>query len=87
MDRNELTEWALASGWQPIEGFLSLTEPSSPTEAVVRMVFKTEAVDLEVKKPTGEWVKVTSEKYVGITRDIETGLPRGLGLTFFFRPA
>ena len=50
MDKAELTEWALKSGWQIIAGHPSLTKPSSPKEAIVRMVFKTTVVNLEVKK-------------------------------------
>ena len=49
MDKNELTTWALANGWQTIAGHPSLTKPSSPKEAIVRMVLKETVVNLEVK--------------------------------------
>jgi hypothetical protein len=80
MDKSELTRWALANGWQMIADCPSLMKPSSPKDAIVRMVFKTGVVQLEIKKPAGKWEKVSSEKYVKITPDPETGLPRGLGL-------
>src|SRR4051812_8316453 len=34
MNKDELTSWALKSGWQMIGGHLSLTKPSSPKEAI-----------------------------------------------------
>lgn len=80
MDKNELTKWALANGWQMIAGYPSLTKPSSPNEAIVRLVFKTTLVNLEIKKPIGKWEKVAGANYNKITPDEETGLPRGLGL-------
>jgi len=79
MDKDELTKWALANGWQMIAGWPSLTKPSSPQEAIVRMVFKTTLVNLEVKKPAGKWEKISGETYAKIEPDLETGLPRGLG--------
>ena len=45
MDKDELTTWALANGWQMIAGCPSLTKPRSPKEAIVRMVFKTTVVN------------------------------------------
>ena len=80
MDKSELTKWALASGWQMIADCPSLMKPSSPKDAIVRMVFKAGVVQLEIKKPAGKWEKVSSESYVKITSDPETGWPRGLGL-------
>ena len=79
MDKDELTKWALANGWQMIAGWPSLTKPSSPQEAIVRMVFKTTLVNLEVKKPAGKWEKISGETYAKIEPGLETGLPRGLG--------
>ena len=80
MDKDELTRWALANGWQEIGGHLSLTKPSAPKEAIVRMVLKTGVVHIEVKKPAGKWEKISGESYTRITADEETGFPRGLGL-------
>jgi hypothetical protein len=79
MDKDELINWALANGWQMISGCLSLTKPSAPKEAIVRMVLKATVVNVEVKRPAGKWAKITSESYGKIKPDPETGLPRGLG--------
>ncbi len=81
MDRDELTKWALANGWQMIGGHPSLTKPSAPKEAIVRMVFKATLVNVEAKKPAGKWEKVSGAPYGQITPDEESGLPRGLGFT------
>jgi len=80
MDKEELTKWALANGWQMIAGSPSLTKPSSPKEAIVRLVLKGTVVNLEIKKPVGKWEKVSSANYTKIVPDPETGFPRGLGL-------
>ena len=80
MDKDELTGWALANGWRMIAGHPSLTKPSSPKEAIVRMVFKATVVNVEVKKPAGKWEKVSGAAYAKVQPDPETGLPRGLGL-------
>ena len=80
MDPEELTKWALANGWQMLAGNPSLTKPSSPNEAIVRLVFKTTVVNLEIKKPIGKWEKVSGASYGKIEADEETGFPRGLGL-------
>ena len=80
MDKDALTGWALANGWQMIAGHPSLTKPSSPKEAIVRMVFKATVVSLEVKKPAGKWEKVAGAAYAKVQPAPETGLPRGLGL-------
>jgi hypothetical protein len=63
-----------------IAGCPSLTKPSSPKEAIVRMVLKATVVNLEVKKPAGKWEKVSGQGYAKIQPDPETGLPLGLGL-------
>jgi len=80
MDKDELTKWALANGWQIIDGAPSLTKPSRPKEAIVRMIFKATLVNIEVKKPAGKWEKVSGSAYGKIMPDTETGFPRGLGL-------
>ena len=80
MDKDELTAWALANGWRVIAGCPSLTKPSSPDEAIVRMALKATVVNLEVKKPAGKWEKVSAAAYGKIEPDPGTGLPLGLGL-------
>jgi hypothetical protein len=80
MTQEELTAWALANGWQMIGGKPSLTKPSSPKEAIVRLVLLATVVNLEVKKPAGKWEKVAGAAYAKVTADAETGLPLGLGL-------
>jgi hypothetical protein len=79
MDKDELTAWALKSGWQIIAGCPSLTKPSRPREPIVRIVFKTTVVNLEIKKPAGKWEKVAGQSYGKISADPDTGLPLGLG--------
>ena len=79
MQREELATWALSNGWQMIAGCPSLTKPSSPKEAIVRMVFKATVVNLEAKKPAGKWEKISGASYADIVQDLETGRPNGLG--------
>ncbi len=78
MTQEELTAWALANGWQMIAGCPSLTKPSSPKEAIVRLSLKATVVNVEVKKPAGQWDKICG--YAKVEADEDTGLPRGLGL-------
>ena len=80
MTPDELKAWALKNGWQMIAGHPSLTKPSSPKEAIVRMILKATVVHLEVKKPAGKWEKITGQNYEKIVADEETGTPGGLGL-------
>lgn len=80
MDKQELTVWALENGWQMLAGCPSLTKPSRPKEAIVRMSLKTTVASIEVKKPAGKWEKVSSLAYAKIQPDPDTGLPLGLGL-------
>jgi hypothetical protein len=80
MTKDELTAWALANGWQMIAGCPSLTKPSSPKEAIVRMKFMTTVVNLEIKKPAGKWEKVGGAAYAKIEPEPETGQPMGIGL-------
>ena len=79
MDKDALTAWALANGWTVIAGAPCLTKPSSPKDAIVRMVFKATVVNIEVKKPAGKWEKVAGESYTKVVADPETGIPQGLG--------
>lgn len=80
MDKDELTRWALANGWQMIGGMPSLTKPRAPKEAIVRLVLKATVVNVEVKKPAGKWEKVSGAAYGAVQADPDTGLPIGLGL-------
>ena len=79
MDKDELTAWALRNGWQVMAGAPSLTKPSAPKDAIVRMVFKATVVNLEVKKPAGKWEKVAGEAYAKVQLDPDTDQPAGLG--------
>jgi hypothetical protein len=79
MTKDEITAWALANGWRMLGGFPSLTKPSSPKEAIVRLVLKTTVATLEVKRPAGKWDKVASEPYNQVMADPDTGVPLGLG--------
>jgi hypothetical protein len=78
--QEDLKTWALKNGWQIIAGHPSLTKPSSPKEAIVRMILKATVVNLEVKKPAGKWEKLTGQSYEKIVADEDTGIPGGLGL-------
>ena len=40
MNKDEITSWALANGWQMIDGAPSLTKPTAPHPAIVRLVLK-----------------------------------------------
>ena len=80
MDRDAITAWALANGWQMIAGHPSLTKPSAPKEAIVRLVLKATVAHVEVKKPAGKWEKMTGESYGKLHPDEETGMPLGLRL-------
>ena len=80
MDKESLTAWALGNGWRMVGGCPSLTKPSAPKEAIVRMVFKATVVAVEVKKPAGKWEKLAGAGYAKVVPDPETGWPQGLGL-------
>ena len=80
MTREELTAWALASGWKLIAGAPCLTRPGAPKDAIVRIVFKATVANLEVRKPAGKWDKGAGAAYDKITLDPETERPAGLGL-------
>lgn len=79
MDKDELVRWALANGWTEIGGVLSLTKPSAPKEAIVRLQLKATVATVEVKKPAGKWEKGASQPYGKLVADEETGMPLGLG--------
>ncbi len=80
MNKDELTAWALKSGWQMLGGHPSLTNAVRPKEPIVRLVLKATVVNLEIKRPAGKWEKVSGASYDDVKADPETGMPRGLGL-------
>ena len=80
MDAAAITTWALANGWRLIAGAPSLTKPSRPDEAIVRLVLKATVAHVEVKKPAGKWEKMAGAAYAAIEADPESGLPIGLQL-------
>jgi hypothetical protein len=85
MTKDEITTWALANGWQMIDGAPSLTKPRSPypglpAHAIVRLVLKATVASVEIKKPAGKWEKVSGESYSKIQADPDSGMPGGLGL-------
>lgn len=80
MNKDELTRWALANGWRMLANCPSLTKPSHPDEAIVRLVLKATVVHVEVKKPAGKWERLTGAAYGKVEADPESGVPRGLGL-------
>ena len=80
MTQDELKAWALKNGWTMIAGHPSLTKPSNPKEAIVRMVLKATVVHVEAKKPAGKWEKLSGESYPKVVADEESGIPSGLGL-------
>jgi len=75
MTKDEITAWALANGWQMIDGAPSLTKPAKPHPAIVRLVLKATVASVEIKKPAGKWEKVSGESYSKIEADPETGMP------------
>jgi hypothetical protein len=79
MTKDEITSWALANGWQMMDGTPSLTKPTAPHPAIVRLVLKATVASVEIKKPAGKWEKVSSQSYSKIEADPETGMPGGLG--------
>ena len=80
MVKEEILAWALQNGWQMIGDHPSLVKPAKPKEAIVRIVLKGTVANLEIKKPSGKWEKVSGAAYGDIKPDPETGMPRGLGL-------
>lgn len=79
MTKDDLITWALGNGWQVIAGMPSLTKPSAPKEAIVRLVFRTTVVNLEVKKPAGKWEKIGGGAYNAVQAHPDGGMPSGLG--------
>jgi hypothetical protein len=74
MTREELTTWALNSGWKMIGGHACRSH---------RMVLKATVVNIEIKKPAGKWEKVSGANY-GDSRLMPTlASPAGLGSLAF----
>lgn len=80
MDKDDITQWALANGWRIADGHPSLSKPGRPNEAIVRIVLKATAANLEIKKPSGKWDKIAGAAYPQIEADSDSGFPSGLGL-------
>ncbi len=80
MDKDELTAWAAKNGWRERDGALTLSKPSKPDHAIVRMLFKATVVHVEIRKPAGKWERVGGASYRDIVADADTGVPGGLGL-------
>ncbi len=80
MTKDELTTWALKTGWKTIAGHPSLTKPNRPNDPIVRLVLKATVANVEIRKPAGKWEKVSGAAYSAIAADEDGGLPSGLGL-------
>jgi hypothetical protein len=80
MTKEELTAWALKSGWRLIDDHPSLCRPGRPKDAIVRLVLKGTVANVEIRKPSGKWEKVAGAAYKDITADPEGGMPEGLNL-------
>ena len=73
MTKDEITAWALANGWQMIDGAPSLTKPNAPHPAIVRLVLgRPRSPVWRSRKPAGKWEKVASQSYSKIQADLET---------------
>jgi len=79
MNKDELTAWALSSGWRVVAGHPSLTKPGKPNDPIVRLVMKATVAALEIRKPAGKWEKVASESYPKILPGEDDRPPQGLG--------
>ncbi len=80
MTAEELTAWALKTGWKVIGGHPSLSKPNRPGDAIVRLVLKATVVNVEIRKPAGKWEKVFGAAYGDVEADEDGGTPHGLGL-------
>ncbi len=80
MTKDELTSWALKTGWKMLGGYPSLCRPGRKDDAIVRLVLKATVAQLEIRKPAGKWEKVATGPYAAISADEEGGPPTGMGL-------
>jgi hypothetical protein len=65
----------LQNGWQMIGDHPSLVKPAKPKEAIVRIVLKGTVANLEIKKPSGKWEKVSGAPYAEIMADPRPASP------------
>ncbi len=79
MTKEDLTAWAVATGWRVIAGHPSLTKPGAPKDPIVRLVLKATVANLEVRKPAGKWEKVAGQSYAAILPGMDDAPPQGLG--------
>jgi hypothetical protein len=63
-----------------IAGGPSLTKPSAPKGAVVRLALKATVVHWGGQQPAGKWEKFAGQRYSAVKADLESGMPPGLGL-------
>lgn len=80
MTKAELTIWALLTGWKLMDGHPSLSKPSRPADAIVRLMLKATVVNVEIRTPAGKWEKVSGAAYADVIADDDGGIPTGLGL-------
>jgi hypothetical protein len=80
MTKADLTAWALSTGWRLIEGHPSLSKPSRPADAIVRLMLKATVVNVEIRKPAGKWEKVSGAAYADVVADEDGGIPTGQSL-------
>lgn len=80
MTKDELTAWAKTNGWRERDGVLTLSKPSKPDHAIVRLLLKATVVHLEVRKPAGKWERMGGASYRDVVADEQSGMPGGLGL-------
>lgn len=80
MTKEDITAWALANGWRIIGGHPSLSKPARPNDAIIRLALKTTVVNVEIRKPSGKWEKVSGGNYPTVGGGEDGMLLSGLGL-------
>ncbi len=80
MTKDDITAWALSTGWRIIGGHPSLSKPQKPGDAIVRLNLKATVAQVEIRKPSGKWEKISSASYPAITAGEDGAPPAGLGL-------
>ena len=80
MTKEDITAWALANGWRMIGGNPCLTKPTKLDEPIIRLALKATVVNVEVRKPSGKWEKVSGGNYPAVGGGEEGMLLSGLGL-------
>ena len=66
MDRNELTAWALANGWQMLAGCPSLTKPQFRAE-VSDVLRKAQLKKIQIAEEKGDF-KEAADSYIEYTK-------------------